>query len=192
MAERKHQYEPAAQLTEVPGVRVERNWLYDVYRGTPAELVAMGLAPAAMFPGEPGMPLVSVTLWPRGTEHRSGWNVPGRLHLSRTSKGTFTAALVVSAEEQETRRAAEAVRQAERDAKERASCGTPTADEQEHARAANIEIRWRVLDAAIDQLGLDEVAARVEQLRRERRPARSAGHLKVVWCGPGAEQPRLQ
>lgn len=190
MGEKKHQYEPPARLAALPGVRVERQLRQDVYRGTKEQLVAMGLAPEALFPGEPGMPLTSVMVWPKGTARFSDWVIPGRLCLSRSPKGTFSAALVVSEEEQERRRAAEAAHQAERDAKHRP--GTLSAEEQDRARAANIELHWRVLDAAIHQLGLEEVAARVEQLRRERRPTRSADHLKVVWRGPGASQPGLQ
>lgn len=103
MAEHKHQYTQPVRVIEVPGVRFESQLQQDVYKGTKEQLVAAGLAPAELFPGEPGMPLASVILWPRGTARGSGYSVPGRLTLSRNPSGMFTAALVVSEAEQERR-----------------------------------------------------------------------------------------
>lgn len=107
MAERKHQYTPPTRILDVPGVRVERQLQQDVYKGTKEQLVAAGLAPAELFPGEPGMPLASVMLWPRGTARGSGYSIPGRLCLSRNPSGVFTASLTVAEVEQQRRQAAD-------------------------------------------------------------------------------------
>jgi|APMI01.1.fsa_nt_gi hypothetical protein len=133
MTEKKRLYEPAAQLVAVPGVRVDKQLCVDVFRGTKEQLVAAGLAPAGLFPGEPGMPLASVMLWPRGTARGAGYRVPGRLCLSRNPSGMFTAALTVSKAEQERRQAEkdaeEALRTAERDKDREAEKRIKAADE---------------------------------------------------------------
>jgi hypothetical protein len=173
----KHEYDPPTEIREVPGLRKSSDsTCADTYRGTKAELLAMGLLQAHQFPGEPGMPIASVTLWPAGTPPGSSWRTPGRVTVNRNPSGHFTLALVVPEDEQQRRQALADAERAARDAEWEA---TKRVREAERRAGTSLE-------QIIQDLGLPAVVARVERLRRQTRSPRPAAHLRLVWSAPGA------
>jgi len=144
--------------------------MLDYFLGTKDALVAAGLAPAELFPGEPGLPKCSVTLMPKGAPTGNGRVcTPGRLTLRRRAKGQFLAELVPVADELAKRRAR-------------------VATERETPAAAGGE----ALKTAIQLLGHAEVLHRVQGYinvihgvapvpRRDGRPSRDCSHLRLVW-----------
>ena len=151
----------------------------DFYRGTKDELVAAGLAPAELFPGEPGMPLTTVPLTPIGARSTGSCWVPGRLSITKNPSGKFTAALVPSAEELQRR---EAQRQAER-ARTAAAAVAHDADAMHAAQSAR-----HALGYVIATLGPSEVLRLVKALpgATPTRTTSTRKHLRLVWSASDA------
>jgi hypothetical protein len=171
----KHEYTPPAAIPDVPGLRKSSDSTHaDTYRGTKAELLALGLLLPHQFPGEPGMPAASVTLWPAGTPPGSSWRTPWRVTVNRNPSGRFTLAVVVSEAEQLQRQALADAEQAARDAEWAA---TKRVREAERRAGASLE-------EIIRELGLPAVVARVEKLRRQACRPRAASHLRLAWSAP--------
>lgn len=186
MAERRHQYDPPTNLVAVPGVRVERNVYGDVYRGSKEDLATMGLVPVGQFPGDAGMPITSVTLWPRGTPRGSGCRVPGMLSITRNPRGSFTALLVPSYAEQQLRKVE---RERQNEQQERA----PARPKMWHSVGDAVldDAAVTLVDAAITRLGWEKVAAHVERVGRGRSRRCPAGHLQLVWSAPQVMRDRM-
>lgn len=56
-----------------------------------------GLVPDGMFPGDPGLPLACITIWPpNAVAGARAWFIEGRLSVTRLPSGKFTAALAVA------------------------------------------------------------------------------------------------
>lgn len=170
MAEIKHRYMPPSAVAMAPKRSEVQE---DIYSGTKAELVAAGLVPAELLPGEAGMPLMRVTLWPVDSQARysSEWT-PGRLVIHKTPSGNFTARLSVSSEERRIREeTAERARQ----------------EEAERNASAS-------LAALVRQLGPAEVRRRLDDLltapadSSSQRGAcqRVAPGLRLAWSAPRA------
>ena len=138
--------------------------LHDYYRGTKDALVAAGLAPAELFPGEPGMPKCSVRLMPTGVTTGSGRVcTPGRLTITKRPNGQFLAELVPAAGELAKRRA--------RDAAERETKAALRRAEDQAGLA---------LGSIVATLGRDEVARLLHRLGPG-GPKREHPHLRLVW-----------
>lgn len=169
MAEIKHRYVPPSAVAMAPKRSEVQE---DIYSGTKAELVAAGLVPAELLPGEPGMPLMRVTLWPADLPARcsSEWT-PGRLVVHKTPSGNFTARLSVSPEERRIRE--------------------ETADRARHEAERNASAS---LAALVRQLGPAEVRRRLDDLLtapadsslQRGASQRVAPGLRLAWSAPRA------
>lgn len=153
----------------------------DAYTGTRDELLAAGLVPDGMFPGEPGMPLASVDLWPRNDAASGGpWWRPGRLRVARLMSGKFTASIVVSEEEQQ--------RRIDRKAEEQRAWHKRLEEEREQERAE--AAAGASLQTIIEVLGLQRVRERVEVEARSLRRGVRPQHLRLVWAAPASRTGR--
>lgn len=165
-------YTPPAQVLEVPGLRKAKGRLLraDYYAGSAEAMVASGLVPRSLLPGEPGNPISSASYRPLGAVREGGcwFRVPGYLQIFRAPSGLFRAALVVSREEQERR---------QREANE-AEAATDTEllqTVEERSAAAAAYMAQTTRQAA-------------EELRAQRRPGGRPSHLRLVWSAPGARR----
>lgn len=96
-------YTPPVHIAPAPGVKVMACELYaDRYVGTKADLIASGLLPDGLFPGDPGMRKATVTLLPVGAQS-DGCDQPGRMFICKKPGGRFAITLTVSEEEQARR-----------------------------------------------------------------------------------------
>lgn len=100
------EYTPVETLKFVRGVTCEFLDCCDAFKGSKELLVATGVAPAHLFPGEPGMPASTVDVWPRGSPQGVRCQVDGRLQIRRNPSGKYTVARYVSEAEAARRRAA--------------------------------------------------------------------------------------
>lgn len=98
-------YQPAAEIRSVPGVvKVECDSRIDVYTGTADALVAAGIAPLCLFPGQPGIAATTASYRPACTVASGAWySTPGYMSIFRNPSGSFRVVLTVSIEEQERR-----------------------------------------------------------------------------------------
>lgn len=96
-------YTPPVHIAPAPGVKVMACELHaDRYVGTKADLIASGLLPDGLFPGDPGMRKATVTLLPVGAQS-DGCGQPGRMFVCKKPGGRFAITLTVSEEEQSRR-----------------------------------------------------------------------------------------
>jgi hypothetical protein len=94
-------YQPSAGLHPVPGVKqTAGEYWCDDFTGTKEDLAAMGLVPSHMFPGEPGMPVTSVSLRPVATGVGAAITTPGYVTIKRRPGGKFCVTITVSKAEQ--------------------------------------------------------------------------------------------
>ncbi len=172
----KHFYTPPTHVIDVPGIYTPTDEACDVYKGTKDQLVAAGLLLPGLFPGDPGMPLASVTLWPVGTAGNARWNTPGRLHITKTPSGRFTALLAVDADEQLRRKGVREAKEKERN--ERYEAERRLRETEKRAGMS--------LEDIIHALGLPAVREHVNRIERDRKPRRQCAHLRLAWSAPAA------
>jgi len=153
-------YLPPSNIGESAHVRHVPDGRSDFYSGAKDDLVAIGLLPSSLFPGEPGMPSGSVRLWPHGApRNKGGYDMPGRMTVHRTASGKFQIRLSVSLEERERReRAQEAKREAK---KSREQTATACAMQPELID----EVGRMFLRDSVQALGLPRVVALVDAMR---------------------------
>lgn len=92
-------FDPPTRITVVAGVKTRKTVYDDEYTGTAETLAASGLLALDQFPGQPGLPIVSITYRPQG----AGSCAPGTMQVFRNPGGTFRVVIRVSDEEQERR-----------------------------------------------------------------------------------------
>jgi len=188
----KHQYRPAETLGESTDVRIERltGTSFDTYRGSKEALVSIGIAPEHLFPGEPGMPLQSIYIWPIGAPRGSRTSLPGCLRITRNPSGTFVATLAVSTLEQQRRTAAREAKEREYKRAQQQALEQPAINELTLPPvAARLDPVFNLL---VRELGVRELTRRIERLQREPRPAHAIEHLRLVWSAPEIGPSRLQ
>jgi len=92
-----------------PGVTLRRGIWFDEYIGTDTALVNAGLVKQEVFPGQPGMGKIQVTLYPNGEvrHSRNGHEkrAAGRKVIRRASKESFVVQVMLDREEGEKRQA---------------------------------------------------------------------------------------
>jgi len=170
----KHFWTPPAAIG-MQG-KQHRAWPADVYRGTKTELIAAGLLADGMFPGDPGMPQVSVTYRPEGTKYE-GWRTPGVCMVSRSGAGSYRVMIMWPAEERRRREREEAETR-ERDEAE--------ADAEANVHAANeraIRLAQGLL-GIIEEFGPEQVMKVAALVHRQRNPLRCRANLRLVWSAP--------
>lgn len=155
--------------------RRHRTWPADVYRGTKAELVAAGLLADGMFPGDPGMPLVSASYRPEGTKYE-GWRTPGMCLVIRSNGGSFFRAMVMCSAEERLRREREEV-EAEAEA---SSSPRPACADQRAANERSIHLAQGLI-GIIEEFGPEQVMKVAARLHRKANPLRCRANLRLVW-----------
>lgn len=178
-------YTPPCEIRDIPGVRKTQDLHQDRYNGTKDDLVAMGLLPSELFPGEPDMPAGGVTLWPPDAKHGGGRFYPGRMQVTRTAAGTFTIRLAVSAEEQARRRQDEETRHARQ---ERERLATEQIEDEARERTKHEESLKGIIDMVLEKIShaQAELALTDEELISQRRQklrdevAQWEGHKRTV------------
>lgn len=111
---RGHFYDPPEKIELVDGLSRTEDGERWVFVGTPEAVVAAGIVPMQLLPGQPGQPTHSVTLRPRGVRssgpvHRT----PGFVKIFRKLDGRLRVVLNMSAEERDKREAERAKREAD-------------------------------------------------------------------------------
>jgi hypothetical protein len=171
-----HFYEaPAGGIRLVPGVRVKAACRVDIYTGSAEDLVASGIVPPGLFPGDPGMPSVIVSLRPAGVQRvqdRAWCFTPGFLRVQRLAVGGFRVERTVDHEEQKRRHAAQVCAERERwqaverarDALEARRPAAPVSDVQRAREELAARHVWALADEAI-------AANRVEQELAAKSPS---------------------
>ena len=175
---RGNYYNAPTAIKDVSGVAKKKGDYYewsDLYSGTAEALIAAGLLPADLFPGQPGRNITAQAYRPVGVErqhNKQGWHrVPGYMNVARTASGKFQIRLTVSREEQERR---EALR--EEDDARRASLAPPRASITPEQRLAAART---VLDTIVGGVGVDEVQRLLDEFK-PRRPRPRASYLQLV------------
>jgi hypothetical protein len=113
-------HNPAEEWKEAfPGVQRKESGHAQYYKGTADALSAVGIVPAGMFPGMPGMRSVRVTILADGTlptSHRNSGSIrheEGGMTIEKCGKYTYEVSVTISSELGEKRwEAAQAHRQA--------------------------------------------------------------------------------
>jgi hypothetical protein len=169
----KNRYSPAATIDLSTGITPKTgSAVEDCYSGTREQFIRSGLVPDGMFPGDPGMALGSVTLWPIGPLLAdTPWVTPGRMVVTKAPSGKFSARLVVSVEERERREAEQHSKWAEAERQR---------EEAEAMRRAEVKAGFG-LATIVQEVGFDAVHKYLARMRREKRPAGSYAHLRLVW-----------
>lgn len=113
----RYLYDPPTDILPTPGVeRREFDNYTDSFNGTAEALVAARLLPPDGFPGKPGLPRTSLTLYPRDYRCSDGSRSPGVMSVHRTAAGTFRLLLCIDTATRSARLAEERRREAEGEA----------------------------------------------------------------------------
>lgn len=109
-----HFYDPPEKIELVDGLSRMEDGERWVFVGTPEAVVAAGIVPMQLLPGQTGQPTHSVTLRPRGVRfsgpvHR----IPGFVKIFRKLDGRLRVVLNMSAEERDKREAERNKREAD-------------------------------------------------------------------------------
>lgn len=184
---------PVVPAASMPGVsRGVDNRHCDTYTGEKAALVAAGLLPAHLFPGEVGLGKSSATFYTEGMPPvlRGMWPHPGSVDVSRLASGRFTIRVTPDAEELERRRhgerqAVQARRHNHVAQLHRQPCSDPAAPSPSAFGPAETDrVVHGILDRLIGVNGTesDVRASVVRWLARSRdlQPARRGSQLRLV------------
>lgn len=174
-----HFYTPGPRVLEAPGLTRREDHISDYYVGTKEALVAAGLLPGHMFPGEPGMPRKSVSLRPQGCGPGPGrpsiFSTPGYVMVRSLSAGRFELRLCIPLDERAKRREQQAADQA-RDRSREPGLITDSETDPETAGRYLLGLIWKRLGPAWLSSEVDRMCKTHGAPRRPR-----PDHLRVVW-----------
>jgi hypothetical protein len=188
MAKREsHRYAPGPISSDLTGVRRGVDSMgRDFYSGEKFALVAAGLLPAHLFPGEPGMGATCAVVYPEGVQirHCGHRATPGALEVRRTASGKFQIAITPGAKELERRRQVNLA--AHRKHFGITESGRPAAAAEGEDGIDGIVFNMLdVLTAQYDVTGIRAGATRWLASRvAGSRPVRRAAHLCLAWPAP--------
>ncbi len=184
-------YTPGQIKTDVSRVSIgvvqvgQSGWA-NCYSGEKGDLVAAGLLPSHLFPGEPGQPLTAATFYPVGAaEFDPRWKTPGLLVVNKAPSGKFRVRVMVCAEESNRRNAEAAERKRSYNARNEAVDRFSPAG---FRGWLGLDI-GEFLEMSANGGYLREVRAEVERWLRESagaHPRRTQDHLRLVWSAPAS------